>query len=94
MYYYFFQLKFVIISAIYFLCIHTNCIDAMCHLDHMKRYALNSCEMLIDALTSDYPNPNPHNERLKREILETHNTTVNCKSKLFFSITLSRKSIP
>lgn len=43
----------------------------------MKRYALNSCEMLIDALKDNYPNP--HSERLKREILEPHNSTVNCK---------------
>jgi len=64
-------------TAIYLLCIHTNDIDAFCHLDHMKRYALNSCEMLIDALNDNFPNPNPHNERLKREILEIRNSTVN-----------------
>ncbi|KAJ6644356.1 Hyccin, partial [Pseudolycoriella hygida] len=64
-------LTFVIISAIYFLCIYTNETHAFCHLDNMKHYALNSCEMLIDALTANYPT-NPHSERLRREIWETH----------------------
>lgn len=69
-----------------------NDTDASCHLDHMKRYALNSCEMLIDALNENYPNPNPHNERLKREILENRNSTsVHRKYNFCFKLILRLK---
>lgn len=69
-----------------------NDTDASCHLDHMKRYALNSCEMLIDALNENYPNPNPHNERLKREILENRNSTHR-KYNFFFKLILGLKTL-
>ncbi len=57
----------------YILCIQIIDTDARCHLDHMKNFALNSCEMLIEAMDSDFANP--HDERLKREILEARNST-------------------
>ncbi|KAG4078646.1 hypothetical protein HA402_015236 [Bradysia odoriphaga] len=67
------KLKLVIISAIYLLCNQIYETET-CHLDHMKHFALNSCELLIDALKSDL---NPHNERLKREIFEYRNQRNN-----------------
>lgn len=62
------KLKFIIISAIYLFCNQIYETEA-CHLDHMKQYAMHSCELLIEAVKRDLDETD---ERLKREIFDDH----------------------